>query len=76
MKLAACGKEIYISLSQQFNKEIVVTLSRQLNQINFSLPKWEIMQESLAQIHRYHNLLTIEELEIRGLFFGVEERKR
>jgi hypothetical protein len=49
MKLASCGKEILISLLQQFN------------QIHFSLPKWEIVQESLAQINRYHSLLTIEE---------------
>jgi len=61
MRLAACGKEIYAQLFKVINEGIVVTLSRQLNQIHFSLPKWEIVQEPLAQSHRYHNLLTIEE---------------
>ncbi|AAM32676.1 hypothetical protein [Methanosarcina mazei] len=61
MKLEGCGKEIHALLLKLFKEGIVVTLSRQLNQIHFSLLKWEIVQESLAQIHRHHNLLTIEE---------------
>jgi hypothetical protein len=56
MKLAACGKESFASLGQQFNEGIVVTLSRQLNQIYFILPEREIMQEPLAQIRWYHSL--------------------
>lgn len=33
MKLAGCGKEIFVSLSQQFGEGIVAALRRQLNQI-------------------------------------------
>jgi hypothetical protein len=61
MKLAGCGKEIYALLSQQFDEGIVAALRRQLNQICFSLPKREFVEEALAQIHRYHSLSTIEE---------------
>jgi hypothetical protein len=61
MKLAGYGKEIFELLSQQFNEGIVAALRRQLNQICFSFPKSEFVQESLAQIRRYHSLPTIEE---------------
>lgn len=56
MKLAAYGKESFVSLSQQFNEGIVAALRRQLNQIYFSLPEREIMQEPLAQIRWFHSL--------------------
>jgi len=62
MKLVGCGKEIFVLLSQQFNEGIVAALRRQLNQICFSLPKREFVEEALAQIHRYHSLSTIEEV--------------
>ena len=63
MKLEVSGKKIIGPLSQQFKEGIVVSLIRQLNRIYFSSLKSEIMQEPLAQINRYHSLLTIEELE-------------
>jgi hypothetical protein len=62
MKLAGCGKEIFVSLSRQFDEGIVFALRRQLNQIYFCLPEREIMQGPLAQIHRYHCLPPIEDL--------------
>jgi hypothetical protein len=61
MKLTGCGKEIYLLLSHQFKEGIVVTVSRQLNRLHFSLLKSELVQESLAQIQRYHNLSTIKQ---------------
>lgn len=61
MKLLACVKEIYILLLILFNEEFVVSLIRQFEQLYFSLPKGVIVQESLAQIHRYHKILTVEE---------------
>jgi hypothetical protein len=61
MKLAACVKEIYALLLKLFKEGIVVSVIRQFEQLYFSLPKGVIVQESLAQIHRYHNLLTVEE---------------
>lgn len=50
MKLAGYGKEIYISLSQQFGEGIVVSVIRQLNQIllrstNFAFHYHTILKE-------------------------------
>ncbi len=61
MKLAACVKKTYTLLLKLVNEGIVVSVIRQFEQLYFSLPKGVIVQESLAQIHRYHNMLTVEE---------------
>lgn len=50
MKLAGCGKEIYVLLSQLFKEGIVVTLSRQLNQIHFSLPSGKLCKSLLHKV--------------------------
>lgn len=55
-------KGIVVTLSRQFKEEIVYALRRQLSQIYFGLPIWVFVQESLAQIHLYYNLLTVEEM--------------